>query len=891
MNQPAYDNSRMTTPDDADALRREMHGAPALLALPTDRARTPQRRHDAAVVAFELPPEVATAVRRFGVRHGVATAATMLSAWAACLARMGGQQDIVIGIVSERFGAIPFPLRFRIGDDLTVAGLLQQAKDALARAGAARPPSLEALLAAGDAAGDVANGAGHHPLCQAAMCMEDTASASAAKLPSAGDAPVDLLLSYHLAQDGADVRIAYALDLFEAASVQRLASCYRTLLQGMIERDGDPVCALALLDDEARKRVLFDFNDTGRDFPRDQLIHRLFEQTAAAWPDAIALVDGGERVTYDMLNRRANRLAHCLIAQGVGPDERVAVCAWRSAELVIGMLAILKAGGAYVPLDPGYPEARLTHMLDDCAPKALLVQPSLLPDLPAGSIAIMPLDTRAPALAGWPDTSPDPASLGLSSSNLAYVIYTSGSTGLPKGVMVEHRSVMRLVVNNPYVELGPEDCVVHCANPAFDAATWELWATLLHGARLLVVRQATLLSPSDFKAAIEGEGATVLHLTVGIFNQYADSFGDVFRKLKYLMFGGDQSDPRKVMQVHGSSAPRHMIHCYGPTETTTFATTQEIGPELAGRTSLPIGKPIANTRIYILDSQMAPVPIGVEGEICIGGAGVVRGYLNRADLSAERFIPDPFGDVPSGRLYRTGDLGRWLPDGSIEYCGRTDFQVKIRGFRVEPGEIEARLAQHPRLKEVVVLARDTEAAGRQLVAYFTVSDGDPAAPVRDELDFDWSDMIGRALGNADPAPAAASPLRATELADYLKECLPDYMVPAAYVQVDVMPLTPNGKLDRNALPAPQAAAYAARQYEMPQGPIESAIAGLWAELLGTERVGRHDDFAQLGGHSLLAVQMASRLNSLFGTDLSLHEIGALSSVGQLAALICAPATA
>ena len=548
-------------------------------------------------------------------------------------------------------------------------------------------------------------------------------------------------------------------------------------------------------------------------------------------PDAVAVVYEAERLTYGQLNARANQVAHHLIGLGIRPDDRVALCVQRSLDMVVGVLGILKAGGAYVPLDPSYPAQRLAYMLQDSAPVALLTQQALLDDLPAlGLMHTVVLDDEVHwrAIGRLSRSDPDARALGLTSRNLAYVIYTSGSTGRPKGVMVEHRSVVRLVCNTNYVDLGVNDVVGQASTISFDAATFEIWGALLNGARLAIVPQAVVLQADRFAQALKTHEINVLWLTASLFHTYVDTLEEAFGQLRYLLVGGEVLDPIAIDRtLRRSCRPQWLINGYGPTETTTFAATFQIERLNDAFRPIPIGRPIANTRIYILDGQGQPVPIGVTGEIYIGGAGVARGYLNQPQLTAERFVADPYAGPADARMYRTGDLGRWLEDGNIEYLGRNDDQVKIRGYRIELGEVQAQLAGCPGVKEAVVVVRQDGGGDKRLVAYVTAQE--------------------------------QAQLTAAQLRGRLLEVLAEYMVPSAYVVLDKLPLTPNGKLDRQGLPAPDRAAVVAQRYEEPQGEVERAIAQVWQQLLGLERVGRHDHFFELGGHSLLVISLIERL--------------------------------
>jgi amino acid adenylation domain-containing protein len=508
--------------------------------------------------------------------------------------------------------------------------------------------------------------------------------------------------------------------------------------------------------------------------------------------------------------------------------------------MVVGLLAVLKAGGAYVPLDPAYPAARLSFMLEDAAPAVVLTHGAARDALAAamaglpGSPALIDLD-EAGLWAAQPDANPDPAAVGLTSNHLAYVIYTSGSTGTPKGVMIEHRAV----VNHTAWQVGhfgfdESDTFLQRTSLAFDASGWELWTPFAIGARLALLSSRAQPDGRAISAALAVHQVTILQLVPSLLLAWlGDSSLDI-RSIRYLFCGGEPLGPNLIARVGGRE---RLINLYGPTETAIDATAWSCPSDFDG-SIVPIGRPIANTRIYLLDPQLEPVPLGAAGEIYIGGAGVARGYLNRPALTAERFVPDPFGTEPGARLYRTGDLGRYLPDGNIEFLGRNDHQVKIRGFRIELGEIEARLAEHPGVREAVVLTREDSAGDKRLVGYYT----------------------------------AGEELAVAELRAQLASRLPEYMVPAAYVRLEALPLTANGKLDRSVLPAPDGAAYVSRAYEAPVGAVEEALASIWAELLGVERVGRHDNFFELGGHSLLAVRVMAHVRHALAVEVALGEI-------------------
>ncbi|HEY6350678.1 MAG TPA: amino acid adenylation domain-containing protein, partial [Candidatus Angelobacter sp.] len=602
----------------------------------------------------------------------------------------------------------------------------------------------------------------------------------------------------------------------------------------------------ALLGEEEQRQILYEWNQTQREYPKEKCVHELFEEQVKRTPEAIAVVMEGASLSYGELNRQANRLAHHLREIGVKADTRVGICLERSTEMIVGVLGVLKAGGAYVPLDPEYPADRLQFMLADSALAVLLTQGPLRRLFPGISADLLVLDLiDGVAWKDQPETNPERDAVGLTSGHLAYVIYTSGSTGVPKGVMVEHRGIVRLVCNTDYVQLGAEDVIAQASNASFDAATFEIWGALLAGARLVKIDKNTLLSPAVLAQDLREKKISVFFLTTAMFNQVASEAVEAFANLRYLLFGGERVEPRWVARVQREAKVDHFLHVYGPTETVTYASWHEIRRVEEGRT-VPIGKPLANTRMYILDDQGEPVPVGAVGELYIGGAGVARGYWKRAEVTAERFVPDRYVEGGGERLYRTGDLGQWLKDGTIEFVGRNDDQVKIRGFRVELGEVEAEMRRRRGVGEAVVVLREEERGEKRLVVYYTQADAE---------DQDAADKVNARI------------LRA-----HLLERLPEYMVPAAYVRLEEIPLTRNGKLDRKALPPPSADAYAVRTYEAPEGENEKVVAAIWANVLKIERVGRQDNFFELGGHSLLAVRVVSRIRQTLSVNISQRDL-------------------
>jgi len=596
-------------------------------------------------------------------------------------------------------------------------------------------------------------------------------------------------------------------------------------------------------------------------------VHELFEEQAAKRPEAVAVVCGEQTLSYAELNARANQLAHYLRELGVKPEERVATLLERSPDLVVAEIAVLKCGAAYVPIDLAYPGERKAFVIADSEAKMVLCVGGMeLPEMPG----VRRVNVEEALLREGRSEDEEDVEIEVDKESLAYIMYTSGSSGQPKGVMVPHRAIGRVVKRNGYAKFEASDRVAFASNPAFDATTMELWGALLNGGCTVVIEQATLLDPVRLGEELKRQRVSVMWLTVGLYNQYAEVLQEELGGLRYLVIGGDAVDAGVVERMLARGGPQHLLNGYGPTESTTFAAVFEIGRVGEGRRRIPIGRPIANTQIYVLDSQGEPVPEGVAGELYIGGEGVARGYMKRAELTAERFVVDPFVKEGGGgaRMYRTGDLGRWLADGNIEFLGRNDGQVKIRGFRIELGEIEARLAEHAGVREAVVVAREDEPGVKRLVAYYT------CAAVSGEGEREKTEEAG-----------AAAEVGAEILRTHLSARLPEYMVPAAYVQLESLPLTANGKLDRRALPAPDTDAYTVREYEAPVGEMETKLAEIWAEVLKVERVGRQDNFFALGGHSLLAVRVIARLRQALGLEVRISDLFARPVLNDFARVV------
>ena len=632
-------------------------------------------------------------------------------------------------------------------------------------------------------------------------------------------------LEIHLWETGEGLtgQLVYNPERFNADRMVRMVKHYCRVLAEAAREPDRRLPELPLLDEEESRQLLVEWNQTATDYPKDKRIHELFEEQVRTQPDAIALECGEEAISYSELNRRANQLAAHLRELGVGVGTRVAICMERSPEMISGILGILKAGGVYVPLDPSYPRERLNFMIKDSeAPVAITLEP-FADALSESGARVISLDRELAAIEREPGNNVTIP--GSEADDLAYVIYTSGSTGMPKGVAVPHRAITRLVSNTNYIELSPTDVVAHLSQVCFDAATFEIWGALSNGARLVLISKEVALEPELFASALKDHTVSTLFLTTALFNELAAWNGRIFEGIKQVLFGGEAVNPHWVRHVVESGPPKRLLHVYGPTECTTFATFYPVQQVPAGATTIPIGRPISNTTAYVLDGHRNPVPVGVPGELYLGGPGLAQLYLNRPELTQEKFVPDPFCRSDGQRLYKTGDIVKYLPDGNIEFIGRADQQLKIRGFRIEPGEIEVVLGSHANVEAAVVVAREDEPGERQLVAYIVPRNGSASR--------DWRDFL---MGK-----------------------MPAYMIPSAFIELEALPMTASGKVDRQALPAPESPGEA---YSPPRTPQEEILCEIFADLLSVERVGINDNFFELGGHSLLAIRLVLRLRKI-----------------------------
>jgi amino acid adenylation domain-containing protein len=842
----------------------QFSGTVPLLDFPTDRPRPPLRTFNSAREDWELDSTLVAALKQLGTKLGCSFMTTLLSGFEVFLHRLTGQDDVVVGIpaagqaASGQYNLVGhcvnlLPLRSQLTPQQSFGDYLKSRRSTVLDAYDHQQftfGSLVRKLA-------IPRDSSRIPLVPIIFNIDQALEVS--KLPFAGleieffSNPrsfenFELFINATELQGKITLECQYNTNLFDAQTIQRRMAEFETLLSGIVANPEQTIATLPLLP-ATEQQLLAQWNQTQVAYPQDQCIHLWVEAQVARSPEAIAVVFENQQLTYQELDQRANQLAHYLQTLGVGPDVLVGICLERSLDMVVGVLSILKAGGAYVPLDPAYPQERLAFMLQDAQVAVLLTQERLKADLPASEVLLVCLDTDwASITASAVPERLQPPMTGVTADNLAYIIYTSGSTGKPKGVQIQHRSAVNLL-NSVRLQPGltAQDVLLSVTTLSFDIAVSEVFLPLIVGAKLVLVSREVATDGTQLLKAMASAGATFMQPTPATW--------------RLLLTAGWQGNSQMKLISTGEALPRDLANqllpkgaelwnLYGPTETTIWSAGCKVE---AGDAPIYIGRPIANTQFHILDRQLQPVPIGVPGELHIGGAGLSRGYLNRPELTAEKFIPNPFSPEPGARLYKTGDLARFLPDGQVECLGRIDYQVKVRGFRIELGEIEATLLQYPAVKETVVVVREDNPGEKILVGYFV-------------------------------AEAGADSLQVIpELRRFLKERLPDFMVPTIFMAMESIPLTPNGKVDRKALPQPDASRpELAANYAAPRTPIEQQIAEIWTQVLNLNRVGIYDNFFELGGYSLLGIQVVSRLRQALQVEILLSTLFELPTVADLA---------
>ena len=844
-------------------------GAPEELDLPTDRPRPATPSGAGATYRMRLAPATAAAIREFAKAAKATPFATLLSAYYVLLYRLSGQRDIVIGATTagrERpelehgvgLFANTVALRGDLSGDPSFGELVDRVRETVLWAIAHEQAPLQEIVARLP----LERNPGRHPLFQV-FC----AHVPLATLPVADAEPYDAhpttsrfdITLFVEDEPAAELELAweYSTDLFDAITIERLARRYVRLLEGALADPRRSIDELPLLDADEREEVLAAGRESGREYPV-QCMHEAFERCADATPDAVAVEFEGKSLSYGQLNERSNRIAHRLIELGAGPETLVALFLEPSLDLIAGILGVLKAGAAYLPLDPEHPRERLDFVLADAGAGLIVTDERLLERLGDVEVTAVCLDRDAVQLAALSAANPTTAVVP---ENLAYVIYTSGSTGRPKGVLVEHRQIARLFsATDDWFGFGPRDVWMLLHSYAFDFSVWELWGALAHGGQLVVSPVWTTRSPQALAALVASRGVTVLNATPSLFTAVQEELLRHASELavRFVVFGGEALRPsalRPWFDHYGDGGPT-LVNMYGITETTVHVTYRPLSAADCERETSPVGVPIPDLSVYVLDGKGAPVPSGVPGELYVGGAGVTRGYLNRPELTAERFIENPFGP---GRLYRTGDIAAQLPDGQLEFRGRVDDQVKIRGFRIELGEIEGSIREYPGISDCAAVAIEVAPGDKRLAAYVVPDGGGEAA--------------------------AAGGLK-EGLLTHLQQRLPSYMVPATVSLLERIPLTRNGKIDRRALPAPSwETDESDAGFVEPETPTETTIAEVWQDVLAIEGVGAEDNFFNLGGHSLLAARVVTQVRKRCEAEISVRALFEQPTLREFAAIV------
>ncbi len=856
-----------------DYWKQKLANAPASLDLPTDYRRPQMRTFNGAQESVLLPVDLSRRVKALSQREGATLFMTLLAAFQTLLFRYTGQDDIVVGspiagrthVETENLiGAFVNTLALRgdLSGNPTFREFLGQARETALESYTHQEVPFERIVE--ELRPD--RSTNRTPLFQVMFALHDPpADISLAGLTLSSfqldrtKSKFDLTLEVEEQANGLRTSFEYNTDLFAPATMQRMLEHFQNLLTGIVANPDQSLSELSLLSESELEKLLVEWNDTAAEFSGDSCVHELFEAQVARTPDAIAAEFAGEQLTYRELNARANQLARYLGKQGVGPEVLVGVCVERSFEMLISILAVLKAGGAYVPLDPTYPPERIAFMIEDAGLSLLLTQDRLVKDIPTCGARLIPVDSDVEIIARECE---DNLTVEITPRNLAYIIYTSGSTGNPKGVQIEHRSLVNFVeAAVAAYEIKPFDRVLQFASLSFDLSAEEIYSALVCGAAVVLRTDEMISSPREFLNQCGAWRVTVLDLPTAYWHELTDALDGervmLPASVRLVIIGGEKAllERVRVWQTFAGESVR-LVNSYGPTETTVAVTMCDLRqPDENGlRQNVSIGRPILNTTAYVLDELRRAVPIGVPGELYIGGAGVARGYLNRPELTAEKFISDPFSKDATAKLYRTGDLVRYNSDGNIEFVGRVDNQIKIRGFRVELGEIEQALRSHPGVTDSVVVLFEDDAGDKRLVAYVV--------------------------------PAGGSQLTFTELRNFLKAKLPSYMLPAALETIAALPLMPNGKIDRRALPEPQQVRpEACESFVAPRTLMEALLASAWCEALRLERVGVYDNFFELGGHSLLAARVVSNLRHTMQIELGMVDVLRSPTIAELAALL------
>ncbi|WP_436866196.1 non-ribosomal peptide synthase/polyketide synthase [Bacillus fungorum] len=845
--------------------KKQLAGDLPVLQLPTDRPRPVKQTFRGNYQVIDLPHELIHKLEQLGEKESVTMFTLFFAAYSTLLYRYTSQETLLIGTpIAGRnqketedligFFVNTLVLRLELKDDPTFLDVLQESRKVAYEAFDNQDIPFDKVVEAVQPQRDP----GYSPIFQVMFAFQNSPMKPlelegvtlAPRRVNNETAKFDLILFIEESKQGLQAVFEYNTDLFNDETIARMTLHYVTLLESAVSNPDQKISRMSMLTTSERKRLLTDWNNTTAEYPREKCIQDLFEEQVANTPDAVALKEGGKCLTYAELNHRANQLAHYLQKRGVSSQSMIGLSVERSIEMIIGMLGIIKAGGVYVPLDACYPEERLRFMLEDSNVSLLITQKDMMGRLPFDEDLTLTLDFEWDKISQ--ESTENPVH-GLTGEAPVYINYTSGSTGRPKGVVIPHRGVLRLVKNVNYVNLSSEETLLQFAPISFDAATFEIWGSLLNGAQL-VIYPYEKASLEELGQVLQRYEISTLWLTAGVFHQMVEYHLEDLQGVRQLLAGGDVISPAHVRKVLDKLDGCCLINGYGPTESTTFTCCYPMDNVEQILKTVPIGRPISNTQVYVLDKSLQLAPVGVPGELYIGGDGLALEYLNRPDLTEERFIPDPFSDDSSSRLYKTGDLVRYLADGNIEFLGRADNQVKIRGFRIELGEIEAVLAQYPHVEDVVVMVHETTSGDKRLVAYVV--------------------------------SAQEHELAVKGLLHYVKDNIPEYMVPHIVVTKESLPLTPNGKVDYKALSALELENKDLTEaYIPPRTNVEEEIALVWSQVLDIRRIGIHDNFFDLGGHSLVATLVVSRLREVFDICLDVRSIFTYPTVATLAVYI------
>ncbi|MGB7153193.1 MAG: amino acid adenylation domain-containing protein, partial [Candidatus Acidiferrales bacterium] len=841
--------------------KQQLQGELPILAWPNDFPRPAEQTYRGVLRNASLAPDLIQPLRDLSLEAGCSLYTTLLTGMSALLHRYTGQTDIILGGLSAcrrspeseaLLGCFmnPIPLRIDLSGNLTFRELLARAREIVLGGLDHEEMPFEQIVSELRLRPDPSR----NPLFQIIFALEPDVSPVDRQWDltledfSNGTSKVDLSIVLDDRGERISGPMVYNPDLFEDSTIQRLMAHWNGVLRSAVANPDLPISLLEFMAPEEKQQILYEWNRTAANYPKDSCVHQLFEAQVERTPDNRAVIFDKQELTYRELNQRANQLAHRLIESGVGPDVVVGICAERSVEMIVSLLGILKAGGAYLPLDPEYPAEQLAFMLRDCGVRLVVACGASGARVPSDGITLVPLDGSGSA-----NMNIDNPAVHVRPNNLAYVIYTSGSTGNPKGAEIEHRSIVRLLLGISYVDLDESKAILQLAPFTFDVSTFEIWGALLHGAKC-VLYPGKVPSVRELGEFLRAHHITTVATTAAWFSLIIDEEPKVFSGLRQLIVGGEPLSVSHVRRAWDQLPNVELINGYGPTESTMLTTSYTVRHRpSSSATSIPIGSPIANTECYVLDTNLQPVPVGIKGELYIGGVGLARGYRNRPDLTRGSFIRNPFSDEPGSRLYKTGDAARFLPDGTIDYLGRMDDQVKIRGFRIELGQVETILRRHPKVQDAACIVTG-ENSDKLLIAYLVFRNGSHAWPM--------------------------------EIREYVRRMLPPYMVPDKFVTLNAMPLGRHGKVDRHSLPALEPTApVSAPESAAPTDAVEKEMVQLWEKLFSRQPISCNDNFFSLGGNSLLAVKLLVRVEGAFGKRLSLASLVAAPTIRQFAAFV------